>query len=470
MSATNTINRISRDTILYIPVFLAPALINIILLMVFTRFYSPVEYGTYTIAVNITIVVSSLLAQWIVLSVQRYRPEYKHVTEFNRHLHQLLFYISLSFLLVASILYLFMPVFLKNYYWPSALFIITSIYFMVLGAVYQVDLEAKRLRNLNVAQSVLKLAVIVLFVVYFQMNPVSFIWGAVIAQLVVILPMFRYVETPIMVVPSKAFAAFVRKLWRYGFPLIGWYIGTTFMNLTDRFMLEYFRSSHEVGIYSANFTIAVQAIALIGNPLFFAIQPIMMNEIQQYSDKHYIEQRISGFTRLFIRIAMPLGVYFSIYRSEVSELLLGKQFTSGAVIIPILIVGFFAWNLGLYGQLSYQIGERTKELFYFVVVAAICNVALNLFFIPKWGFIGAAVSTSIGFIIYCGLLFIFSGKRIRWKIPWRTLFRVTLVVMVFAIPTILVKMHVLAGLPPLLRMLAGLPYFLLYFITFKKGV
>ncbi len=472
MSSLISKSRISRDTIIYIPVFLAPAFINIILLMFFTRYFSPQAYGTYTIVVNTTIILSSLLAQWIVLSVQRFRPEYTKrgaITEFNHHLNHLILIISIGFLLVGAVVYFFNPPFLEtyhSYYWSSVLLIISSIYFMVLSGIYQVDLQAKQFRNLNVFQSVLKLILSIVFVMYIQFNAVSFIWAALFAQIVVIVPMLRYVETPKMFqrlqANQQSFLDFTKKFVAYGFPLIGWYIGTTIMNLTDRFMIEYFRSSHEVGIYSANFTIAVQAIALICNPLFFAIQPILMNEIQEHGAKEHVESRISKFTHLFIIVAMPFGVYFSIYRKEISELLLGSQFTSGAIIIPILIFGFFAWNIGLYGQLTYQIAKRTKEMFYFVVAAAIVNFVLNLYFIPKWGFIGAAISTTIGFFVYSALLYLYSFNFIKWNIPWLTLLKVFVLTMILAIPFMFIKIKLLAGVSPLISMGIGLPFFILY--------
>ncbi|MBV7504121.1 polysaccharide biosynthesis C-terminal domain-containing protein [Bacillus sp. sid0103] len=466
-------SRISRDTIIYIPIFLAPALINIVLLMVFTRFFSPKDYGAYTIVVNTSIILSSLLGQWILLSVQRFRPEYSKnstIPEFNRNINHLLLYISLGFLLVVSILFIFIPSFLKayqNYFWPSVLLIISSIYYMVLGGVYQADLRAKPLRNLNVFHSLLKLVFILVLVREISFKPISFIWGAFFAQFLITLPMLSYVETTKMFNPFKnsrhSFMEFAIKFLKYGFPLIGWYIGTTIMNLTDRYMLEYYRTAYEVGIYSANFTIAVQAIALICNPMFFAIQPIIMNEIQEISNKEHIERRISGFTHLFIIISIPFGVYFSIFCNEVSELLLGIQFSKGAIIIPILIFGFFSWNIGLYGQLTYQISKKTKELFYFVVMAAITNFSLNLFLIPKWGFVGAAISTSIGFIIYSGLLYFFSLRFIKWKIPWNKLLTVFIVAIILAIPFLIIKIRLLIGVSPLICLVTGLPYFLIYF-------
>ena len=67
------IKRLSKDTLLYIPVFLAPAIVNILLLMIFTRVFSPDIYGQYTIVMNTAIIVSALLTQWITLSIQRFK-------------------------------------------------------------------------------------------------------------------------------------------------------------------------------------------------------------------------------------------------------------------------------------------------------------------------------------------------------------------------------------------------------------
>ena len=135
---------------------------------------------------------------------------------------------------------------------------------------------------------------------------------------------------------SKRYDALFHTFLSYGFTLIGWYIRTIVLNLTDRYILDYFATSHEVGIYSANFTIAVQALALICNPIFFAFHPLLLNYAEENDDKKMIESRISYFTRIFILIAFPFVAYFSIYRNEISTIILGEEFAMGSMIIPIL--------------------------------------------------------------------------------------------------------------------------------------
>ena len=103
-------------------------------------------------------------------------------------------------------------------------------------------------------------------------------------------------------------------------------------------------------------------------------------------------------------------------------------------------------------------------MFYFVVVAALANFIFNLFFIPAYGFIGASISTTLGFFIYTALLYISSFKHTKWIIPWKTLIKVGILTVILAFITIQIKMNVLDVLLPIWNMMIGLTYFLIYII------
>ena len=317
--------------------------------------------------------------------------------------------------------------------------IIRSNYFSILGGVYQIDLLAREYRNINIWMSGLKLLFTLICLYVFQRDSVAFISAALIAQVLVMISMGKRLHLGNFITLGKYRKnriTFFQTFLLYGFPLIGWYIGTIILNLTDRYMLDYFTTSYEVGIYSANFTIAVQALALICNPLFFAFQPLLLNYAEENHDKKILESRISYYTRIFILIAFSFGAYFSIYRNEISTIILGEEFAKGSMIIPILVTGFFAWNLGLYGQLCCQIDKRTNHMFYSVMIAAVANFVLNLLLIPRFGFIGASVSTAFGFIIYTALIYLSSFKHTRWILPWYTLIKAALLTLVLVIITV----------------------------------
>jgi O-antigen/teichoic acid export membrane protein len=460
--------RLGKETFIYIPVFLVPAFINILTLSLFTRLFSPELYGEYSLVINTTIIVSSLMGQWIVLSIQRFRPEYRKsekLSEFNFYLNKLLFQMNIVFIFLSIFLFVIIPDNYKSYYLPSIVSIVLSVYFMVLGSVYQIDLLSQKFRNLNVINAIGKLPITFLLLYVISFKPEQFIWGTILMQLFLLYPMLRHIEVwkkpPSFTDKDKhRYKHYVRTFFIYGFPLIGWYIGTTILNLTDRYMIQIFRGSHEVGIYSANFTIAVQALALVCNPFFFAIQPMVLNKVDV--SRKEMELTISKYTRIYILLSIPFGIYFSIFRNEVSSFLLGEQFVVGASIIPILIAGFFFWNLGLYGQLCCQVDKRTSHMFYFVVIAAIINIILNLFFIPRFGFNGAAISTGVGFFLYSLLLYLSSFKHTKWKIPWLAMVKILLIGLLLSLPLEYLRQRWLFDMNPIIVMVIGTIYFPIY--------
>ncbi|MBB6176077.1 O-antigen/teichoic acid export membrane protein [Anoxybacillus tengchongensis] len=424
--------RLRYNTLLYVPVFLVPAVVNVLMLMWFTRLFAPHIYGNYTLVVNTTIIISSLLSQWISLSVHRFRPEYKRdglIWRLDSHLSRLLWLMIVGVILFSIWGYVFLKHVIgpyRMYYWSAVLSIISAIVFTICGSVYQIDLKTKEYRNLYVWQSFLKLPLIFVWFMVAPVNPIAFIVVPAILQLIFSIPMMNYIkfiESFCTIFKDwRLFFDFVLGWVRYGFPLIGWYIGTTVLNLTDRYMMEYFRTSREVGIYSANFTIAVQSLALVCNPLFFAIQSLTMNEATHVRQDE-IERRIREYTRLYVMIVVPFGGYFSVFRTEVSTILLGKEFSQGASAIPILIIGFFFWNLALYGQLCYQIVQKTNVMFYFVAIAAFVNFTANVYLIPTLGTNGAALATSFSFLLYACLLYFASFRYMRWRVPWASLWK-----------------------------------------------
>ena len=103
-------------------------------------------------------------------------------------------------------------------------------------------------------------------------------------------------------------------------------------------------------------------------------------------------------------------------------------------------------------------------MFYSVMIAAAANFILNLLFIPRFGFIGASVSTAFGFIIYTALIYLSSFKHTRWILPWYTLIKAALLTLVLVIITVNTKLLLFDTLSPIWNMIIGLIYFLLYFI------
>ena len=62
----------------------------------------------------------------------------------------------------------------------------------------------------------------------------------------------------------------------------------------------------------------------------------------------------------------------------------------------------------------------------YVLICAATNVMLNLYFIPHYGYLGAAVTTLVSFLLYPVLVYFGTRRDIAWRIPWKSMGKIGL--------------------------------------------
>jgi O-antigen/teichoic acid export membrane protein len=90
-----------------------------------------------------------------------------------------------------------------------------------------------------------------------------------------------------------------------------------------------------------------------------------------------------------------------------------------------------------------------------VTMAAGLNVVLNLIFIPRYGYNGAAAATFLSYLVYPLLVYRVSRAEIPWRLQWRSAGRTVAAVLVMAAVMLGLK-GVLAGVVhPLIEILVA---------------
>lgn len=421
--ASNDVRRFSKDTITYGIAIIIPALIGIISISIYTRLFSAEEYGEYNQVFNTAVVITTLFSQWIQQSIQRYRPLYRSdnkLGEFNKNLTNLLFMMFLLIIFIGCIGSFFKGWLgrYEPYYWISMLLILTQFSFLILATLLQADFKSRVYKNYNLLTSILKFGLGIVLILYVNKHPISIIYGLVLGQIILLSSMFKNAGLSLQLLQIqnwKETIQFTKKFMVYGFPMIGWFIGTSILNLADRYMLELLGDIKDVGIYSANFAIVSASLGLLTTPLLTAAHPIIMNQAGN-STEAVIEKTISFFVRIYMLVSIPLLAFITIFHREIATIFLGKDFREGSIIVPILFLGILLWNLAMYGQKGYEIKEKTSIMLIFILISSTVNVILNFIFIPIYGYKGAALATLISMAVYPVLIKIFSFKYIKWKI------------------------------------------------------
>ena len=94
--------------------------------------------------------------------------------------------------------------------------------------------------------------------------------------------------------------------------------------------------------------------------------------------------------------------------------ILGISFPLSVVVLIILLVGFLIFCTLFSSKDILIIFKKTKFIASNAVIVAVLNVFLNFYLIPLYGLIGAAIATSVSFII--GAILIGTGAYLTTKI------------------------------------------------------
>ncbi|MFP7470592.1 oligosaccharide flippase family protein [Niallia taxi] len=480
-SLEKLMGKYNKDTLTYIPAILVPALVNVLSIMIFTRAFSTAEFGLYNILLTTTQLGSMVMSQWIMQSVQYYRPNYlrnNNKVSFNRNLYYILVYVSIIILVSSLFIYLVSVSFFSKdmnsnfhmLFWCTVFLILLQGLLKIGLVLFQSDLEVASYRYYQLVNSVVKFGLSIILVYFVYKNIISIFVATIISIAVILIPIFKKTQliSKDYILPKKdrEYTEFLRSFINYGFPMIGWFIGTSLLNLVDKYMIGFFRGNVEVGIYSANSSIVFFGFGLLSGPLLSAAHPIIMNSVSEKGiNKEQFQNTIESFSRIFLITMVPVSFFITIFRADIATLLLGSSYRDGADIIPIILFGFMAWHFSLYGHKVHEIYGKTKQMVSYVVIAVVVNIIFNFLLIPTYGYMGATIATFLGYITYPIAIYISSRKLITWKIPWKSLIRISVASIVTSIITYLVTYHMMKLNIVILNLIIGFIIYLIVYIA-----
>jgi len=205
----------------------------------------------------------------------------------------------------------------------------------------------------------------------------------------------------------------IRKLLAYGFPLIFGNLSYVFISQSDRFFLEKFSSTHELGLYSFGSQFAMLITVFIITPLFYWWNPILRWKIYRRSDGREIFSRLN---KIFI-VALPLvtllmigGVVF------VGKFLVRNEaYLDGFRITPLLAFGQAFFGLYCFNTIGLLFESRTKTIAGIVFLSALANIGLNLLLVPRFAMYGAALASFFSFFLMYILSLFYSQRTYAIK-------------------------------------------------------
>jgi O-antigen/teichoic acid export membrane protein len=456
----------------YAPALLLPALVNMSLIVIFTRIFSPAEFGIYNLATSSSIILTVILSFWIQQSALRYFPEYLKkgtLIEYKRETFLLLVVITVFFLAISIAFY---PIFSNlfgdygKFYFPTLFLTISSINYKGLTTIYLALQESKKYLIYQTLQAILLLVLSISFIYLVSEEVILVIIATGISQFLVILFIIHDLNLfKVKGITLKPNFSFLRDFAYYGFPMIGWFLSAQIMNLSDRFIIGIYRGVNEVGIYDSNYRIVAFGIGLLATPLINSAHPIIMNTYESGNQK-ITSKIILQFSRYYLILILPLIVFITILSREIVSLILGPAFREGYIVMPLILIGYSAWQFSFYGQKVFELQKATKTVFSVALLCAILNIIFNIILVYYIGYLGAAIASIISYSLYLILILKLSKKMpMTWEIPWKSILKIS-VSSIFAgiilFPIILIPINNLFLIFILISISLAIYFFTLY--------
>ena len=197
---------------------------------------------------------------------------------------------------------------------------------------------------------------------------------------------------------KKADKPFSTKYWKYALafnlPLIPHYLSTTILSSADRIMIGDMCGKTEAAIYSVAYAVGM-VCTLFSQAIHQAFLPWLYKRMK--AEDYRGIPRISNAFMIIIIGILSLLISFA---PEVVLIVGSRKYIDAMWAIPPVCGSiFFIFLQNLFANIEYYY-EKTKLIAAASVGVAVLNVVLNYIFISLFGFIAAAYTTLICYIVY----------------------------------------------------------------------
>lgn len=194
------------------------------------------------------------------------------------------------------------------------------------------------------------------------------------------------------------------KYWKYALaistPLVFHLLAGYVLNSSDILMIRNIRGSNETALYSIAYSCAA-IIQLLWSSVNSAWAP-WSTEMMEKKEYNLLSKASKPFVLLFGFLVMCC----ILIAPEILWFMGGEEYAVAKYVIPPVMIGYmFQFIYSLYVNIEFYLKEQ-KYIAIGTVVAASVNILLNLLFIPQYGYIAAAYTTLISYVILFAIHFV----------------------------------------------------------------
>ena len=414
--------------------------VSFFLLPVYTRIFTPADYGT----IEMLTVVSSFLASILVMGMDSAQSMYffKHKVEGKAAQARIVSSILQWRLVWGSVIVLVAT--LSAPLLNAALFSgkLSWEYFAIafvgtlFAQIMSQSAEVMRLLyrpwgyiGITLSQSLLSAALILTAVWIFDQGIFGFFLGTAVASMAVALLGWYKIREYLTF--DRMHTDWWPKLVRFGAPLVPAGLAMYFMSTADRWFVQYYHGEEALGLFSVGAKFAM-LMTLAVETFRKAWWPLAM-------DAMHSDDGPETF-RLIARLYMGFGTAAIVILTFLSPWLV-QWLTAPAYHDAWPIVGILAWQALIYGffliaSAGIWKAEKTYLNLYLMGGAAVFGLLLNWLLVPDYGGLGAALSTSLTYFLWTVASILISERC--WHVGYKLVLHLSQIGIAISISVLLI--------------------------------
>lgn len=368
-----------------------------LLLPVYARFLTLQEYGIFA-TINITALILGIIYDMgLIGSLSRWYFDLSHSEESKRKVivSSILLFYFLSALIPTLVLFCFSReisglIFKgQRQYSDLIRLMVLTTYINLLAGVPITVLRLKEKAILYMVVSAFRgigtALIILLYIVVFKEGLFGVFKANLIISLSIVATIFFLTYDNFL---FKFSFSELTKMLAFGIVYLPTIIFMWAINFSDRYFLNYYTTLEDVGIYSFGDKIA-QIIYIAVSAFSLAWTPILFSIIKETNGKEILSKMM---TYLFF-VLFSLALTVSMFCKEIVALVSVDAYMESYKIVPIIAFSYLLYGLYVFLFSGLLITKKINNQPLIIGASAVINIFLNMLFIPKYGYIGAAYAT-----------------------------------------------------------------------------
>lgn len=437
--------------------------IGFIMIPLYTHYLSPSDYGVLEL-MDLTInVITMLIGMGLGSAIIRFYHHYESpedkvevfTTAFIFVVIVCLFAVGISELFAKPISRMVLG---KSEFYRYFQIIFISMGLQTLASVPESLLLAKKqsliFSAISIGTLISYLTFNILFLVVFEMGVTGILLSMLITKILnnssLLIVTFRHTR-------FKFSLDKLKEMINFGLPLVPASIGMFIMHFSDRFFIQRLCSLNDLGLYSLGYKFGMIISVLVTAPIF-RIWNTQRFEIAKTDNGKQVLGRIFTY---FSAVVIFTGLGISVLIKEIIFVMAAPGFQEATAFVPLVALGYVLYGAAGYFTLGMMITNRTKYIAYVQLSTAGINIFLNMFFISRYGVMGAALSTVISFLFLALFSFIISQRLYPVSFEYRRIaILFALAVFVFGLSR-LIELPFLMSVGVKILLMLGFPLILL---------